>query len=108
MPTRSRNVRSEWGGLIAAAMLVLSGMAHAGTDKRCFEIASRWAVPGNIPASNTAYAVYDRHRRELYRGRTDDKGIAHICVARLPSDATMLLDPDGNSATPMPIFEESP
>jgi hypothetical protein len=94
--------------LTVAALFALSGVARADTDKPCFEIASTWAVPGNFPASNTAYAVYDRDRRELYRGRTDDKGIARICVDRLPSDATMLLDPDSNSVAPTPIFEANP
>lgn len=83
----------------------LPAWTHAKTGKTCFEIASTWAVPGKPPASDTPYAIYDRDKRELYRGRTDNRGIAHICVNRLPGDATMLLDPDHNTVAPSLIFE---
>lgn len=79
----------------------------AANSAPCFEVALVWPVPREVPIGNTPYAVYDRERHELYRGKTDAQGIAHICVAQLPTDATLQTDPDGpGSDDPIRIFPD--
>ena len=85
-------------------MLALPGSALA-ASKPCFEVQLEWAVPGHIPENDAPFVVYDHDKKVLYRGRADKDGVAHICVARLPTDATIdsYLDEPGGSP-PSRIF----
>jgi hypothetical protein len=101
MPTRSRSARSKWlqSLFISAATLGVSGSVLAASEP-CFEVQLMWAVPGRIPMNDAPFAVYGSDKEVIYRGRADKDGVAHICVARLPTDATILAIPDEPGGSP--------
>jgi hypothetical protein len=101
MPTHLKNDRSRGLllSLVCLGMLALSGSVLA-ANKRCFEVQLEWAVPGHIPMNDAPFVVYDHKKTVLYRGRADKDGVAHICVARLPADATIDSYPDEPGGSP--------
>lgn len=101
-------LRKWYPGMFIAFTTALSACATQAKSTACFDVPLAFPVAGDYPADHNKYAVYDHEQRELYRGKTDDKGVAHICVDRLPKNATILLDPGTNSAKPSPIFGEKP
>jgi len=111
MRTPSRSGRSSGLPLLLIALgeLALSGGAWA-AGKPCFEVQLVWAVSGRIPMNDAPFVVYDGNRNVLYRDRADKDGVAHICVDRLPKDATIDSYPDepGTSNPPSRIFPDEP
>jgi len=57
------------------------------------------------PNVHTKFGIVDAQRKVLYRGTTDDKGVARYCLAHIPKGAGIVIDPDtyNDEPTPLPV-----
>jgi hypothetical protein len=100
-----RKARCMTGLMIA---LCAASLAHAkpSVTVPCTEIQMNWAVgEPRIPMFNTKFGIVDAQRKVLYRGTTDDKGVARYCLAHIPKGAGIVIDPDtyNDEPTPLPV-----